>query len=82
GSWFHYTLSGEETPLRMKALMSRLEDGVEGAAPGTLLDENLLVQCGDGGAVRLLKAQKPGSKAMEAADLLRGLSIPAGAIFA
>ena len=82
GAWFHYTPAGEETPLRMKALMSRLEDGVEAATPGTLLDENLLVQCGDGAAVRLLKAQKPGSKAMEAADLLRGLSIPAGATFA
>lgn len=82
GAWFHYTPSGEESPLRMKALMSRLEDGVEGAAPGTLLDHELLVQCGDGGAVRLLKAQKPGSKAMEAADLLRGLPIPAKATFA
>ncbi len=82
GAWFHYTPSGEKTPLRMKALMSRFEDGVEAAAPGTLLDHELLVQCGDGGAVRLLKAQKPGSKAMEASDLLRGLSIPAGATFA
>ena len=80
-AWFHYTPADETEPLRMKALMSRLEEGDPGAAPGTLLDAELLVQCGDGGAVRLLKAQKPGSKAMEAADLLRGLSIPAGARF-
>ncbi len=81
-AWFHYTPDGETEPLRMKALMSRRETGSSDAAPGELLDPELLVQCGDGGAVRLLKAQKPGSKAMEAADLLRGLPVPAGAQFA
>jgi len=80
-AWFYYTPDGETEPLRMKALMSRLEDGADDAAPGELLDQELLVQCGDGGAIRLLKAQKPGSKAMDAADLLRGLPIPAGAKF-
>lgn len=82
GAWFHYTPAGEDAPLRMKALMSRLEEGVATAQPGDLIDDQLLVQCGDGHAVRLLKAQKPGSKAMEAEDLLRGLSIPTGAKFA
>ena len=81
GAWFHYTPDGETEPLRMKALMSQLEDGHRDAAPGDVLDDALLVQCGDGKAVRLLKAQKPGSKAMEAADLLRGLPIAAGARF-
>lgn len=80
-AWFHYTPDGETEPLRMKALMSRREPGSSDAVPGELLDPELLVQCGDGEAVRLLKAQKPGSKAMEAADLLRGLPIPAGARF-
>ncbi|MEL6724045.1 MAG: methionyl-tRNA formyltransferase [Pseudomonadota bacterium] len=80
-AWFHYTPRGETEPLRMKALMSRREAGRDDAAPGELLDRELLVQCGDGEAVRLLKAQKPGSKAMEAADLLRGLSISAGERF-
>lgn len=81
GAWFYYPPEGEAEPLRMKALMSRREEGASDAAPGELLDNELLVQCGDGGAVRLLKAQKPGSKAMEAADLLRGLPISAGARF-
>nr|WP_070961198.1 methionyl-tRNA formyltransferase [Hyphomonas sp. Mor2] len=81
-AWFHYTPEGEAEPLRMKALMSRLEEGAADAAPGELLDNELLVQCGDGRAVRLLKAQKPGAKAMDAADLLRGLPISAGARFA
>jgi len=65
----------------MKALMSRVEPGRDTAAPGDLLDDELLVQCGDGKAVRLLRAQKPGSKAMDAADLLRGLPVPQGAQF-
>ena len=80
-AWFDYMPAGESEPLRMKALMSRLEDGSSDAAAGTVLDEALLVQCGDGKAVRLLRAQKPGSKAMEAADLLRGLPVAAGARF-
>ena len=80
-AWFYYTPVGETEPLRMKALMSRLEDGSGDATPGTLLDDELLVQCGDGRAVRLLKAQKPGSKAMQASDLLRGLPISAGECF-
>jgi methionyl-tRNA formyltransferase len=61
--------------------MSQVEDGRPGAAPGTVLDDTLLVQCGDGKAIRLIRAQKPGSKAMDAADLLRGLAVPAGAKF-
>ncbi|MEL6413425.1 MAG: methionyl-tRNA formyltransferase [Pseudomonadota bacterium] len=80
-AWFYYSPDGEAEPLRMKALMSRLEDSSSDAAPGTVLDDELLVQCGDGNAVRLLRAQKPGSKAMDATDLLRGLLVPAGARF-
>ena len=67
--------------MRMKALMSKRETGRPDAVPGTVLDDELLVQCGDGGAVRLLKAQKPGSKAIESAELLLGLPIPTGAQF-
>lgn len=81
GAWFFYTPDGERAPLRMKALMSKIEPGIADARPGTLLDDELVVQCGDGQAVRLMKAQKPGSKAMDAETLLRGLPIPAGAQF-
>ncbi|GAB5456970.1 MAG: methionyl-tRNA formyltransferase [Henriciella sp.] len=80
-AWFFYTPEGDAEPLRMKALMSGVEDGDPKAAPGALLDDTLLVQCGDGKAVRLLRAQKPGSKAMDASDLLRGLPVPKGALF-
>lgn len=81
GAWFYYQPEGEDAPLRMKALLSKREDGQDSAVPGTLLDDQLLVQCGDGQAVRLLRAQKPGSKAMNAEDLLRGLPVPSGARF-
>ena len=63
----------------MKALMSVAEVSPQPDAPaGTVLDDALLIACGDGKAVRLLRAQKPGSKAMEAETLLRGLPIVAG----
>ncbi|MEM1037589.1 MAG: methionyl-tRNA formyltransferase [Pseudomonadota bacterium] len=81
GAYFFYRPEGEPDALRMKALLSKCEDGVPDTAPGTALDDTLLIQCGDGKAVRLLRAQKPGSKAMDADDLLRGLPAPKGAAF-
>lgn len=81
GAWFHYLPDDGADPVRMKALMSTREEGRPGAAPGDVLDDRLLVQCGDGGAVRLTRAQKPGSKAMDADDLLRGLDIAPGVRF-
>ena len=81
GAWFHYATQAEGTPERMKAFLSRVETGEAGVAAGTLLDDNLLVQCGDHQAVRLMRLQKPGAKAMEAADFLRGLPIVKGAKF-
>ncbi len=78
GAWFQFQPEGE-APLRMKALMSRVEapDQASGHA-GRVVDDLLLIECGDGQAVRLLRAQKPGSKAMDAGVLLRGLVIPTG----
>lgn len=81
GAWFDYTPVGQTAPLRVKAFLSQRVPGAEGALPGTLLDDRLRVQCGDGHAVRLLRLQKPGSKAMMADDFLRGFPIPQGAIF-
>jgi methionyl-tRNA formyltransferase len=67
---------GERGPVRVKALLSRVEDG-EGA-PGTALDDELLIACG-AGAVRLLRAQREGRAAQDAASFLRGFPLPAGA---
>ena len=61
---------------RLKLLGARLEQGR--GAPGTVLDDNLLVACGTG-AVRLLKVQRAGKGAQDAADFLRGAKIEAGA---
>ncbi len=77
-AWFQFQPEGEE-PLRMKALMSRVETPDQASGhPGRVVDDQLLVECGDGQAVRLLRAQKPGSKAMDTEVLLRGLPIPIG----
>ncbi len=59
----------------LKILEARPESG--DGAPGTALDDRLLIACGDG-ALRLLRVQRPGRGPMEAAALLRGLTIPAG----
>lgn len=80
GAWFEWTPPGETQPLRMKALMSRLEAVEDKAPAGALLDDKLLVAC-PGGAVRLLKLQKPGGKPMDADVFLRGASIAAGERF-
>ncbi|MEM9224909.1 MAG: methionyl-tRNA formyltransferase [Pseudomonadota bacterium] len=81
GAWFHFAAEPGEATLRMKALMSRLDSAETDRPAGTVLDDKLLVACGDGQTLRLLRAQKPGAKAMEAGDLLRGLSVPAGSVF-
>lgn len=48
-------------------------------APGEVLDGDLTIACG-AGAVKLLRLQRPGKSAMNAADLLRGWSLAKGTI--
>ena len=69
GAWAE--IAGE----RVRVMMSRPEPGR--GAPGTALDERLLVACGEG-ALRLTRLQRPGRAAADAADLLRGFPVPAG----
>ncbi len=45
--------------------------------PGEVLDARLTIACGQG-AVRLLRVQRPGRAAMDAAAMLRGLPVPPG----
>jgi methionyl-tRNA formyltransferase len=73
GAWFR--APSERGPVRVKALLSRTEDG-EGA-PGTVLDDGLLIACGEG-AVRILRAQREGRGAQDAAEFLRGFALAAG----
>ena len=45
--------------------------------PGEIVSDDLTIACGSG-AVKLLKVQRAGGKAMEAAALLKGFAVPAG----
>jgi methionyl-tRNA formyltransferase len=74
GAWF--LLPTDKGEVRVKALLSAFED-VDGE-PGTMLDDNLLVACGDG-AVRLLKVQREGRGAQDAEVFLRGQPAAQGA---
>ena len=76
GAWFE--ARSEKGPVRVKALLSRVEDG-HGTA-GRTLDTGLLIACGSG-AVRLLRAQREGKSAQDAADFLRGFPVAAGTVF-
>ncbi len=49
------------------------------AAPGTVLDARLAVQCGDG-ALRLLRVQRPGRAPVDADAFLRGAPAPPGTV--
>jgi methionyl-tRNA formyltransferase len=77
GAWFE--APSEKGPVRVKALLSRVEDGEGG--PGVAVDDSLLIACGDG-AVRLLKAQREGKGAQEAEVFLRGFPVSAGTVLA
>jgi len=74
GAWFE--APSDKGPVRVKALLSRLEDG--DGEPGALLDGALLIACGSG-AVRLINVQREGRGAQDAATFLRGFPMPVGA---
>jgi methionyl-tRNA formyltransferase len=71
GAWFEF--DGE----RIKVLRARVI-GVNGA-PGTVLDEELTVACGDA-AIRPLTMQRAGRPAMSAEEFLRGKPVPVGTV--
>lgn len=71
-----FFLDSPKGPIRCKVLMSRLGRG--DGAPGQVLDDALLVACGEG-AVRLLNVQREGKAPMDAETFLRGNPIAAGA---
>jgi methionyl-tRNA formyltransferase len=69
GAWF------EIDGLRVKALRSSKSEGQ--GAPGTVLDDNLTIACGDG-AVRLSHLQRAGKQPMTSEEFLRGMQIKLG----
>ena len=70
GAWF------EIGGVRVKALRSTKGEGK--GAPGTVLDDNLTIACGDG-AVRLTQVQRAGRQPMAAEEFLRGTKVEVGA---
>ncbi|MEO1964035.1 methionyl-tRNA formyltransferase [Hyphomonas sp.] len=76
GAWCNWLQPGDESPTRLKLLGAR-RSGQETSAPaGMVLDDNLLVACGDGGTVRITRLQKPGGKPLDAGRFLNGQPIP------
>jgi methionyl-tRNA formyltransferase len=61
---------------RVRVLRAVPEPG-GGAPPGALLDDSLLVACGDG-ALRLTRVQREGRQPMDAETFLRGFPLSAG----
>ena len=75
GAWFE--APSEKGPVRVKALLSKVEDA--SGAPGAVLDDALLIACGEG-SVRLLKAQREGKGVQEAKVFVRGFPLATGTV--
>ncbi len=76
GAWFEIEVKGKSE--RIKVLSSQpISQTPHKAHAGQLLDDQLLVACGEG-ALQLVKLQRAGKRAMSSTDLLRGLPIAAG----
>ncbi|HUK59136.1 MAG TPA: methionyl-tRNA formyltransferase [Stellaceae bacterium] len=71
GTWFE---AGE----RIKVLAAETL-AASGAAPGTILDDNLAIQCGEG-AFRPLVLQRAGRAPLDLAVFLRGFALPKGTL--
>jgi methionyl-tRNA formyltransferase len=70
-----FELAGE----RIRVLAAAVVDEAPETPPGTVLDARLAIACGEGG-LRLLRLQRPGRAALDAAAFLRGYPIPAGTL--
>lgn len=73
GAWFE--MPGASNPDRVKLLRCVRASG--SGSPGTLLDDELTIACGDG-ALRLTELQKAGSKAMPSQEFQRGAKLEKG----
>ena len=63
---------------RLKILLAEPAPG--NGNPGAVIGDDLTIACGSG-ALRLLKVQRAGGKAIAAADLLKGFALPPGTQF-
>jgi methionyl-tRNA formyltransferase len=67
-----FTLLGQE---RLRVLACDVTDAR--GEPGVTLDDQLTIACGTG-AIRPALVQRPGKRAMDVAEVLRGFPVPAG----
>jgi methionyl-tRNA formyltransferase len=77
GAWFE--LPTEKGPVRVKVLMASVEP--DNGLAGTALDDALLIACGTQ-SLRLVRLQREGKGAMDAADFLRGNVLSTGEVLA
>ncbi len=75
GAWFE--LDTGSGPVRIKCLNAIEVDRLATLAPGAVMDDALLVACGEG-AVRLMRVQRAGKGPMDAGDFLRGTPVGQG----
>jgi methionyl-tRNA formyltransferase len=64
----------------VKIFGAAVEPGDAAQKPGTALDDRLLVNTGDGHALRLMSLQRAGKSRQEANQLLQGFNLPAGTV--
>jgi methionyl-tRNA formyltransferase len=76
GAWSEISGGGEAA--RVKILRCELAKGA--GAPGSVLDDQLTIACGDG-AIRIVELQRAGKAPMRAAEFLRGTPLKSGARF-
>ena len=69
---------GEVKGERLKILYAEPAAGT--GTPGEIMSDDLTVACGEG-ALRLVRVQRAGGKAMEAGELLKGFALPPGTRF-
>jgi methionyl-tRNA formyltransferase len=77
GAWFEAELGGKRERIRVLAA----KDGAGSGSPGTLLENDLTIACGEG-AIRVEELQRAGRQPMAAADFLRGSRLAPGTRFA
>ena len=64
---------------RIRVLRSEIRPLADAVSPGTVVDEQLSIACGEG-ALRPLRLQRPGRTALDAAAFLRGFALPPGTV--
>ena len=77
GAW---TNVGSERIRILRSELAPSTGDTASACPGTVLDDQLTVQCGTG-AVRLLVLQRSGKKPLPATEFCRGFPVPPGSQF-